>query len=207
MLLVRYLREARWLLLILNLVEMMNESNDFIKVLIVDDEERLLRILRLGLKPKGIEVLTSSTAEEALKLILNKTIDIVVTDVRLGGGMSGVDLVYELERLGVDLPVIVMTAYGDVDTAVKSFRHGAFDYIQKPFTVDELEELIRKVPSSLSKNATSVITPLDEGVSQKEKELIVKALESSGHNKVKAAKLLKISERTLWYKLKKYHLQ
>lgn len=183
-------------------------KNAPIRLLIVDDEERLLRVLRLGLKTKGFEVLTASSAEEALKDILSKPLDIVITDIRLGGGMSGVELVYELERLNVQIPVIVMTAFGDVDTAVKSFRHGAFDYIQKPFSVDELEAVIRKVPlEDPSLEMTSSIMPLDEGVSQKEKELIIKALENADHVKAKAAKLLKISERTLWYKLKKYNLQ
>lgn len=177
-------------------------------MLIVDDEERLLRVLRLGLKTKGFEVMTASAAEEALNLVLSKPFDIVITDIRLGVGMSGVDLVYELERLNVKVPIIVMTAHGDVDTAVKSFRHGAFDYIQKPFSVDELEIVIRRVPlSDQAIKAAGVVMPLDEGVSQKEKELIIKALENADHVKAKAAKLLKISERTLWYKLKKYNLQ
>lgn len=186
---------------------MANEQNPT-RILIVDDEERLLRVLRLGLKPKGFDVLTAANAEEALKFILSRPVDIVVTDIRLGGGMSGVDLVYELERLNVVMPVIVMTAFGDVDTAVKSFRHGACDYIQKPFTVDELEDLIRKIPArDTRKQGAPAVIPLDEGVSQKEKELILQALENANHVKAKAAKLLKISERTLWYKLKKYGLQ
>lgn len=186
---------------------MANDQN-LIRILIVDDEERLLRVLRLGLKPRGFEVLTALSAEEAINYILTKPLDIVLTDIRLGK-MSGVELVYELERLNVKLPVIVMTAFADVDTAVKSFRHGACDYIQKPFTVEELEVLIRKIIKELPspKGEKTPLLSLNEGISETEKELIVKALENTGYVKAKAAKLLKISERTLWYKLKKYNIQ
>lgn len=177
-----------------------------VKILIVDDEERLLRVLRLGLKPLGFDVLTSTTAEAALDLILQKPLDLILTDIRLPG-MSGVDLVYELERLQIGLPVIVMTAFADVDTAVKSLKHGASDYIRKPFSVEELEALMREVlakqPPSVEQTA---VAPLQEGVDRTEKDLIIRALESAGHNKARAAKILKISERTLWYKLKKHNL-
>ncbi len=187
---------------------MTNKEQSPIRILIVDDEERLLRVLRLGLKPKGFDVLTAPNAEQAIDYILSKPLDIILTDIRLGK-MSGIDLVYELERLNVKLPIIVMTAFADVETAVKAFRHGAHDYIQKPFTVEELDELIRKIikKSLTEKNETSLVQSLDEGISEAEKELIIKALENAGHVKAKAAKLLKISERTLWYKLKKYNLQ
>ncbi|MGE0267143.1 MAG: response regulator [Candidatus Omnitrophota bacterium] len=180
-------------------------SQPVVNLLIVDDEERLLRVLRLGFKPLGFNVLTATTAEEALDIIFNKAVDILLTDIRLPG-MSGVELIYELERLNIDLPIIVMTAHSDVDTAVKSLKHGADDYIQKPFTVDDLEKLIREILQKYPQpgTATQPLLSLDEGVSQREKELIIKALEQSGHVKAQAAKLLKISERTLWYKLKKY---
>lgn len=177
-----------------------------IHILIVDDEERLLRILRLGLKTLGFTVTTAATAEEALDLLLKKEVDILLTDVRLEG-MSGVDLVYELERLNIRLPIVVMTAHAEVETAVKSLKHGASDYIQKPFTVEELEKLIRDILAKTPETDISGPLPtLDEGVSQTEKDLIIKALEQSGHVKAKAAKLLQVSERTLWYKLKKYNL-
>lgn len=177
-----------------------------VHILIVDDEERLLRVLRLGLRNAGFQVTTADNAEAALDILLKKEIDLLLTDVRLGG-MSGVDLIYELERLDVRLPIIVMTAHADVDTAVKSLKHGASDYLQKPFTVEEVEKLIRDLLAKVPKETVSGPLPsLDEGVSQTEKELIIKALEQSGHVKAKAAKMLKISERTLWYKLKKYNI-
>lgn len=181
-------------------------ADDSAHILIVDDEERLLRILRLGLRGAGFAVTTAGSGEEALDILLKKNVDVLLTDIRLGG-MSGVDLIYELERLDVQLPIIVMTAHADVDTAVKSLKHGADDYIQKPFTVEEVEKLIRDLLAKMPASGSAGPMPsLDEGVSQTEKELILKALEQSGHVKARAAKLLKISERTLWNKLKKYDI-
>ncbi|MCA9404755.1 MAG: response regulator [Candidatus Omnitrophica bacterium] len=181
-------------------------ADEPVHILIVDDEDRLLRILRLGLRNAGFNVTTAGSGEEALDILLKKDIGLLLTDIRLGG-MSGVDLIYELERLDVQLPIIVMTAHADVDTAVKSLKHGANDYIQKPFTVEEVEKLIRDLLAKMPPaESPGPLPSLDEGVSQTEKELILKALEQSGHVKAKAAKLLKVSERTLWNKLKKYDI-
>jgi len=131
---------------------------------------------------------------------------VVLTDVRLEG-MSGLELVFELERLQVQVPVMVMTAFADVTTAVKALKHGARDYIQKPFSIDEIDKLLREMLSQVPAREGPPLVSLDEGRSQTEKEMILKALEHSGHVKAQAAKLLKISERSLWYKLKKYNIQ
>lgn len=184
----------------------MTKEEKLIRILIIDDEERLLRVLRLGLKPRGFEVVTALSAEEGLNKIYDDHFDVVLTDIRMEK-MSGVELVYEIERLQINVPVIVMTAFADVSTAVKSLKHGAHDYIQKPFTVDELEKVIRDLLSSYLAKKSVSLPSLDEGVSEKERELIVRALERAGGVKSRAAQLLKVSERTLWYKLKKYNLQ
>lgn len=181
-------------------------SQDMVRILIVDDEERLLRVLRLGLKPLGFDVATAESAEVALEHVFHNPVDIILTDVRLGG-ISGVEMIYELERLQISIPIIVMTAFADVDTAVKSLKHGAVDYIRKPFTIEELERVLRGVLSEHPYEKKDVLPSLDEGVAKMERDLILRALESSGQVKSKAAKLLKISERTLWYKIKKYNIQ
>lgn len=175
-------------------------------VLIVDDEPRLLRVLRMGLPEHGFNVLTASNGQEALKVLFDKHVDIVVTDVRMPL-MDGVEFIYEMERLEVGLPVVVTTAYADVDTAVKTLKHGARDYIRKPFSVDELVQSLRNALKSGS------VVPVDSGsfdlqsqVDAKEKEAIEKALRASVGVKAEAARLLGISERNLWYKLKKYNL-
>ena len=178
------------------------------KILILDDEEKLLRIIRMGIESKKYDVQTATSASKALKIIYHEPIDLIVTDVKMPG-MSGIELVYELERLEMGIPIIVMTAFGDVGTVVKLFKHGAVDYLQKPFSVDELE---RCIGEALEKSEAIIaekkgqLPGLQEGIEAREKELIRLALLQTGNNKAKAAKLLAVSERTLWYKVKKYRL-
>jgi len=120
-----------------------------VEVLIVDDEPRLLRVLRLGLPEHGFNVLTASNGQEALKVLFDKHVDVVVTDVRMPV-MDGVELIYEMERLGIKLPIVVTTAHADVDTAVKTLKHGACDYIRKPFSVDELVQSVKNAMAKVS---------------------------------------------------------
>ena len=176
-------------------------------ILIVDDEPRLLRVLRLGLPEYGFDVLTASNGQEALKILFDKRTDVVVTDVRMPI-MDGPELIYEMERVGIKLPIVVTTAYADVDTAVKTLKHGACDYIRKPFSV---EELVNSVQSALRKS--SIHPPPSAGgfdlqpqIDAKEKEAIQKALNAAHGVKAEAARLLGISERNFWYKFKKYGL-
>jgi len=175
------------------------------KILVVDDEKRMLRVLRLGLGTAGYQVTTASDGDEALEKLLEFPFDLVVTDVKMAN-MSGVELIYEIERLGMKIPVVVMTAFADVETAVKVFKHGAYDFIQKPFTLEELEHTIRQTLKRSAPVESPAVGSLQESVEEKEKEMIVKAFRKSADNKALAAKLLNISERTLWYKVKKYNL-
>ena len=122
--------------------------------------------------------------------------------------MDGVELIYEMERLGIKLPIVVTTAHADVDTAVKTLKHGACDYIRKPFSVDELVQSVKKAMEKVSNKQESSSNDFDlqSQVGLKEKEAIQKALNAAHGVKAEAARLLGISERNLWYKLKKYGL-
>ena len=177
------------------------------EILIVDDEPRLLRVLRLGLPEHGFNVLTASNGQEALKILFDKHVDVVVTDIRMPV-MDGVELIYEMERMAIKIPILVTTAYADVDTAVKTFKHGACDYIRKPFSVEELAASVKKAVEKFPGEAASSSTEFDlqSQVDSKEKATIQKALVAARGVKAQAAQLLGISERNLWYKLKKYDL-
>ncbi|MBL8013691.1 MAG: response regulator [Candidatus Omnitrophica bacterium] len=183
----------------------MNKDLSMTKILVVDDEERLLRALRLGLKNKGYEVVTAQSGEEAIRRLCDQPFDILLTDIHMQN-MTGVELVYEVERLNIDVAVIVMTAFADVHSAVKSLKHGAFDYVQKPFTVDELDKVLTEALQQKAARQKKVLPTMTEGISDTEKELIIRALERTNNVKSKAAKLLNISDRTLWYKIKKYNI-
>lgn len=182
----------------------MSERQGNTKLLIVDDEERLLRVFRLGLKPLGFNIRTANNGEEALQELLDEAFDIVLTDLKMPM-MKGDELVFEMERLNIDVPVVVMTAYADVESAVKTLKHGAVDYIKKPFTVDEVADILFKVLDEKSMGLSEIKT-LKESVEETEKQVIERMLIKAKQNKAQTSKLLNVSERTLWYKIKKYGL-
>ena len=110
-------------------------------VLVVDDEEKLRRVVELQLKTGGFEVEQAGTAEEALKLADGA--DVILTDLRLPG-LSGLELLMNLRRQDSHTPVIVMTAFGSIETAVEAMKAGAVDFLPKPFSLDHLMTVVKK---------------------------------------------------------------
>ncbi len=111
------------------------------RVLIVEDEEKLRRVLSLHLESQGFEPLAAGSAEEALRLAPQA--QLVLTDLRLPG-MNGLELLDALRRLNARLPVVVMTAFSSVETAVEAMKKGAADFLPKPFSLDHLNTVVRK---------------------------------------------------------------
>jgi two-component system response regulator HydG len=108
------------------------------RVLVVDDERQMAEMLADGLADRGWDAVAASSGEEATALLrAQKTFDALVTDLRMPG-IDGLALMAEARRRSPDLPVIVMTAYGAIDSAVESIRLGASHYLTKPFKLDEL---------------------------------------------------------------------
>jgi two-component system response regulator AtoC len=106
-------------------------------ILIVDDDERLRMALALLLRTLGHEIVEAPDVSTAESLLREREIDLVISDMRMPGG-SGMDLLEIMQRLDLDAPVILLTAYGTVEGAVHAMQHGAFDYLQKPFDADEM---------------------------------------------------------------------
>ena len=117
------------------------------RILIVDDEVRMHRLFEINLSPK-FEVLTSGDGEEALKIARAQDITLMVTDLKMPG-MSGMTLMQEVRKVLPDLPIIIMTAYGTVESAIQAMKEGVVDYILKPIKMDEMELLIEKTLSLL----------------------------------------------------------
>jgi two-component system, NtrC family, response regulator len=113
------------------------------RLLLVDDEEVFLRPLHRTLELKGYEVLPVGSAEEALDTLKSEDVDLVLTDRRLPG-MDGIGLVRQIKADHPDLAVVVMTAYGSIESAVEAIRLGAEDYLVKPFEVAEVLLVIRR---------------------------------------------------------------
>jgi len=112
-------------------------------ILIVEDEPKLRRLLELDLSEEGHRVLSAPDAEQGLKLLRQETVDLVVTDLKLPG-MDGPEFLHAVKRTNAALPLVVMTAYGTVETAVEAMKAGASDYVLKPFSLAEMKMVIQK---------------------------------------------------------------
>ncbi len=115
------------------------------RILVVDDERNMLRLAEMMLEELGYESLQADNAEEAIRILDGKRVDLVLTDLKMPTGMSGIDLLMEIRRRVLKMPVVIMTAYGTIKSAVEAMKQGASDYILKPFDVDSIEMVISKV--------------------------------------------------------------
>src|SRR3984957_9160660 len=111
------------------------------RILVVEDEEKLRRVLELQLTSAGFEVEKAGTAETALQLA--ERADLVLTDLRLPG-MDGLHLLSAIRRQNSQTPVVVMTAFGTIETAVEAMKMGAPDFLLKPFSLDHLMTIVQK---------------------------------------------------------------
>jgi two-component system, NtrC family, response regulator AtoC len=107
-------------------------------ILVVDDDDRLRETLGILVRNLGHEALTADDIGSAQALVAGREVDLVISDLRMPGG-SGMDLLDFILRSAPDTPVIMLTAYGTVETAVQAMHKGAFDYLLKPFDATEME--------------------------------------------------------------------
>lgn len=111
------------------------------RILVVEDEDKLRRVLELQLRSSGFDVTLAADASEGLRLVAEA--DLVLTDLRLPG-MDGLGLLQSLREASIAVPVVVMTAYGTVESAVEAMKSGAADFLLKPFSLDHLTTVIGK---------------------------------------------------------------
>jgi DNA-binding NtrC family response regulator len=111
------------------------------RILVVDDEEKLRRVIELQLMTAGFDVDKAGSAEEGLKLA--ERADLVLTDLKLPG-MDGLELLAAIRRQNMQSPVIVMTAFGTIEVAVEAMKAGAVDFLMKPFSLDHLMAVVEK---------------------------------------------------------------
>jgi len=117
------------------------------RLLVVDDEQSICwGLTRLG-ESMGHEIAAASSAEQALELVEDSQPDVIVLDVRLPG-MDGLTAIEHLREHVGQVPIIVITAYGDLQTAVKAVRNGAFEYIVKPFDLDQMQRTLQRALDS-----------------------------------------------------------
>lgn len=113
-------------------------------LLIVEDEERMRRLFELVLKPAGYQLLLARSGDEAIRLLReHDSIDMIITDLQLGA-LSGMDVLEAARQQVPDVPVLIVTGYGTVKSAVEAMQKGAYDYISKPVDNDELKIVISR---------------------------------------------------------------
>src|SRR5215475_10019582 len=111
------------------------------RILVVEDEEKLRRVIELQLASTGFDVDKAAAAEEGLRIV--DRADLVLTDLKLPN-MNGLQLLALIRRQNAQVPVVVMTAFGSIETAVESMKSGATDFLLKPFLLDHLMQVVNK---------------------------------------------------------------
>jgi two-component system, NtrC family, response regulator PilR len=117
-----------------------------LNILVVDDEQSMRDFLKILLHKEGYGVEMANNADTALEKLQSNTFDLVISDIRMPG-LSGLELLGQIKEEFDDLPVIMITAFASPDDAVTAMKNGAFDYISKPFNVDEIKSVIKAATS------------------------------------------------------------
>ncbi|URQ68065.1 nitrogen regulation protein NR(I) [SAR86 cluster bacterium] len=116
-------------------------------VWVVDDDESIRWVLEKGLSDGGMEVQTFDSANKVIKKLETENPHLILTDIRMPGP-SGIDLLDKVKELRPDIPVIIMTAHSDLDSAVESYEHGAWEYLPKPFDIEEALSMVKRATSA-----------------------------------------------------------
>ena len=111
-------------------------------ILVADDEKSLQDFLVIMLEEDGYQVVTASSVEKATKLIRENEFDLILTDIRMGRS-SGIDVLDAARNALPDTPVVMMTAYASEETAVTAMKKGAYDYISKPFKIEDIQRIVK----------------------------------------------------------------
>jgi len=114
------------------------------RILVVDDDPHIVRTLEIMLRDDGHETVSASSAEDALRDLGHQAIDIALVDLQLPG-MSGVEFLRRLRDQHRDVETIIITAHGSIETAVETMKEGAFDYLTKPFSPDQVRHHLRQI--------------------------------------------------------------
>ncbi len=112
-------------------------------ILIVDDEPNITEILEIVLRDEGMEVLKTGSGREALAILQDQEVDLVISDIRMPD-FSGVELLREAKQVAPDTIFIMITAFASTETAIEALQHGAYDYITKPFKMDDLRSIVHR---------------------------------------------------------------
>jgi two-component system response regulator PilR (NtrC family) len=138
-------------------------------ILIVDDEPNIIEILEIVLQDEGMTVLKAASVREALAVLNDHEVDLVISDIRMPD-LSGVELLRQAKQIAPEAVFIMITAFATTETAIEALQHGAFDYITKPFRMEELRAVIHSAlekKNSRKSHASPAAANLESQQSQK----------------------------------------
>ena len=121
------------------------------KILVVDDDQNILKVIKLRLEANNYRVATTLQAEAAVKIAKNKIFDLALVDFKLAS-KNGIELMEELHQIDPEMPIIILTAYGTIKNAVQAMNKGAYNYLTKPF---DDQELLLQIKNGLEKRSLS----------------------------------------------------
>jgi two-component system response regulator PilR (NtrC family) len=117
-------------------------STEKAKILVVEDEQSMLEVLKMLLEEEGYEVVDSNDGAEGLSWIRKDIFDLIITDIKMPGA-GGFEVLNAAKETSPETPVIMITAFGTVESAIEAMKQGAYDYIHKPFKIDEIRVIVR----------------------------------------------------------------
>ncbi len=148
-----------------------------LRVLIVDDDSNLRELLEEGVQDWGYEVGTACSGEEAMECLAGENYNVVVCDLKMPG-MGGLKLLREIKAFDKMIQVIIITGYATLETAVKAMEAGAYEYLTKPFRLDELMVIMKNVSKRI--NESEGEAPFHERLNNTHGELeVMRALQRS----------------------------
>jgi len=174
-------------------------------ILLIDDDPGLSEVIELLLAREGYAIKRAGTVKAGIESVRVAEIDLVITDLRLSNG-SGFDVIAAVKEAQTDAPVIVMTGFSSVQSAVQSLRFGAVDYIIKPF---DNEELLHAVARALAEgrmkreNAVRGARPL--AIEEYIREVVERFQDS--HSETELARMLGIGRKALWMRRRQWGLR
>jgi len=126
----------------------MGDTMHYFRVLVVDDEEDFLETIVKRLGKRGIDAAGALSGEKALELMREKRFDVVLLDIKMPGGMDGIETLREMKRIAPLTEVILLTGHASVESSIEGMKLGAFDYLLKPV---KLEDLVTKLAQAFEK--------------------------------------------------------
>ncbi len=117
------------------------------KIIVIDDDRLVRRVFSAVLKKEGLDVIEADNGDDGLALVISEHPDLVITDFQMPG-KNGLELLSEIQRLKLSIPVIMLTGFGDVSLTIKSIQQGAFDFLEKPVNPDILKITVHKALNS-----------------------------------------------------------